>query len=185
MHILQTDLAKATEALISLKDWTETDVVPQFGPVGLYSLLHCICDKTDFHTSDSNRRYPKYDDEHLVDEDVLKGCLSVLQKQAHFPQLFTPTGMQPTSNNSGGNFTISIEMICEWETKQAVSMDENICIRLMNVLYAVLMTKPVELLPRLRAMGGFPLILSLVTKPNASITAKMQFTDMVMNLSDH
>ena len=184
IHLLQTNLAKATEALKSLKDWSDTDVVPRFGPSGLYSLLHCICDKTDFHGSNSNRHYPKYDDEDMVDEDLLKGCLSVCQKQAHFQNLFTPTGKQKNSSYSGGNFTLEIVMICEWETNQPLSMDENICIRLMNVLYAVLMTKPVELLPRLRALGGFPLMLSLITKPNASITAKMQFTDMVMSLRD-
>ena len=185
IRLLQTNLAKATEALKSLKDWSDTDAIPRVGPSGLYSLLHCICDKTDFHASNKSRHYPKYDDEHMVDEDLLKGCLSVCQKQAHFQNLFTPSGLQRNGSiNSGGNFTLQIEIICEWETKQPLSMDENICIRLMNVLYAVLMTKPVELLPRLRAMGGFPLILSLVTKPDASITAKMQFTDMVMNLCD-
>ena len=184
MRILQTNLAKATEALKSLKDWSDTDAIPRIGPVGLYCLLHCICEKTDFHASNNSCRYPKYDNEHLVDEDLLKGFLSVCQKQSHFQNWFTPTGMQRNDNNSGGNFTIQMTMICEWETTEALSMDENICIRLVNVLYAVLMTKPVELLPRFRALGGFPLLLSLVTKPNASIHAKMQFTDMVMNLCD-
>ena len=185
MRVLQTNLAAATTALKSLKDWSDTDEVPRFGPAGLYCVLHCICEKTDTNASNGSRRYPKYDDESMVDEDLLKACISVCQKQSHFRNLFSPTGMQRSGANSGGNFTMPMTMLCEWETTtQPLSMDENICIRLMNVFYAVLMTKPDELIPRLRAMGGFPLLLSLVTKSDASIYAKMQFTDMVMNLCD-
>ncbi len=154
---LRTNLTKAIKAVRELKDWSDDETITPFpysyGPAGLFAALLCICEK--ILDPSGSRAYPKFADEHAIDEDLLQGCVSLCKKQAHFQRWFTPTGMQG-GGNTGPNFTMNLTILTEWESATPLSMDENVRIRLVHVIYGCLMTKPDVLVPKFRSWGGCP-----------------------------